>query len=545
MKIYHDIMFKKYGAIMKKLKKIIYLNIIILFIASCASTPAPSTEDSDIQIEQSEIEPTTVEEPVIEVAPEPVEEPVIEKEPEPVEEPIIEVVPEPVEEPVIEVTPEPEEEPVVEAEPVYIPEPLDENLISQAKQQIFKAEEARAKTYYPERLQDLKGKLNKAVSLKESDPDSAREILKEIDIESEKLIKDSLEALKSACITILNKQADKLVRIKADLYTPEEFLTTQQNREDAIKSFDKNSFTDALALYRIAYTSQENLFNTLSRNISYIEKLLKKINSYKVEGERLNVEKWAPEEYSIAVDLYLKSLKLIYEDYNAIEGETSLRETIFYAKKAIDQAKINIEVAKTDEEIFKLMSELEEASTLTILDKDDNIISPTQWEGKAELKEKPIEAVVEVEEEDGFEPVELDKDIEVVYPELSRVKVKIIPGETRVLGIAEKRKSLLEDAKEFWQLGIEARNSGDLVSASEYLAKSKIYLDEYKSMAVDYIYTVVLNPERRDCLWRIAEKDEFYGDPFLWQNIWERNKKLIQDPDLIYPGWKLIIPPLN
>ena len=61
MKIYHDIMFKKYGAIMKKLKKIIYLNIIILFIASCASTPAPSTEDSDIQIEQSEIEPTTVE----------------------------------------------------------------------------------------------------------------------------------------------------------------------------------------------------------------------------------------------------------------------------------------------------------------------------------------------------------------------------------------------------------------------------------------------------------------------------------------------------
>jgi len=54
---------------------------------------------------------------------------------------------------------------------------------------------------------------------------------------------------------------------------------------------------------------------------------------------------------------------------------------------------------------------------------------------------------------------------------------------------------------------------------------------------------VRLIPERRDCLWRIAEYDFIYGNPYLWPKIWRRNRKLIQHPDLIYPGWKLVIPP--
>ena len=57
------------------------------------------------------------------------------------------------------------------------------------------------------------------------------------------------------------------------------------------------------------------------------------------------------------------------------------------------------------------------------------------------------------------------------------------------------------------------------------------------------VYTVRLIPDRRDCLWRISEYKEIYGDPYLWPVIWRRNRKLIQNPDLIYPGWQLVIPP--
>ena len=55
-------------------------------------------------------------------------------------------------------------------------------------------------------------------------------------------------------------------------------------------------------------------------------------------------------------------------------------------------------------------------------------------------------------------------------------------------------------------------------------------------------YEVRLIPERRDCLWRIAEYEEIYGDPFKWPTIYSANKQLIKDPDLIYPGQVFSIP---
>ena len=43
-------------------------------------------------------------------------------------------------------------------------------------------------------------------------------------------------------------------------------------------------------------------------------------------------------------------------------------------------------------------------------------------------------------------------------------------------------------------------------------------------------YTVVDN----DYLWKIAKKDEIYGDAFQWIRIYSVNKDQIKDPDLIY-----------
>ena len=56
-------------------------------------------------------------------------------------------------------------------------------------------------------------------------------------------------------------------------------------------------------------------------------------------------------------------------------------------------------------------------------------------------------------------------------------------------------------------------------------------------------YTVQLIPDRRDCLWRIAEYKHIYNDPFKWTRIYKANKGQIQNPDLIYPGQVFEIPP--
>lgn len=57
-------------------------------------------------------------------------------------------------------------------------------------------------------------------------------------------------------------------------------------------------------------------------------------------------------------------------------------------------------------------------------------------------------------------------------------------------------------------------------------------------------YVVRLIPQRRDCLWRIAGYPFIYNNPYLWPLIWIANLDIITNPDLIFPGQVLIIPPL-
>ena len=50
-------------------------------------------------------------------------------------------------------------------------------------------------------------------------------------------------------------------------------------------------------------------------------------------------------------------------------------------------------------------------------------------------------------------------------------------------------------------------------------------------------YTVVAG----DSLSRIAKRE--YGDANAWHRIYEANRDIIKDPDLIHPGQNLTIPP--
>lgn len=57
------------------------------------------------------------------------------------------------------------------------------------------------------------------------------------------------------------------------------------------------------------------------------------------------------------------------------------------------------------------------------------------------------------------------------------------------------------------------------------------------------VYTVGTWSRDRDCLWNIAKKPKIYDNAFLWPKIWQGNRDQIKNPDLIYPGQKLKIPP--
>lgn len=46
-----------------------------------------------------------------------------------------------------------------------------------------------------------------------------------------------------------------------------------------------------------------------------------------------------------------------------------------------------------------------------------------------------------------------------------------------------------------------------------------------------------------ECLFTIASYREYYGDPYKWPLIYEANKDKISNPNWIYPGQELYIPP--
>ncbi len=106
------------------------------------------------------------------------------------------------------------------------------------------------------------------------------------------------------------------------------------------------------------------------------------------------------------------------------------------------------------------------------------------------------------------------------------------------------------DSVQSW---INAAKKNRLTALPQYydrLAEYQSRLDALKNTLKAYsaegsgvTYTVGTWARDRDCLWNIAKKPRIYGNAFMWPKIYQGNRDLIKDADVIEPGWKLKIPP--
>ena len=169
-----------------------------------------------------------------------------------------------------------------------------------------------------------------------------------------------------------------------------------------------------------------------------------------------------------------------------------------------------------DQLMQAVMKEIEAASHLTVITDDGMGVEPKPWDGATVLGAGG----------------------KVPDAGMAEVSVAGLGGLDQA-----PQHLLLERAKELWRAGVARQAAEEYAAAVAYFEEARAYVMAFESLAVLAVYTVRLIPERRDSLWRIAEYDFIYGNPWLWPKIFHRNRKLIQDPDLIYPGWQLIIPP--
>lgn len=447
-------------------------------------------------------------------------------------------------EPVVEETPE--ETPEVTPEVVEVPEekpeevpgeavaPVTDEEIRQARNAIARAREADAVYYDPTTLKQAEDALNAALLARQSDPTTARKHLART-IERANTAFDNSVAKAAQELAEraegLNKQ---LLAISADKFLPSEYNAAVAGVPETQKLFYAGKLVEAREQAYTTLADMSNLLERLRERQRWIEVLKRDINQYLKEAEELDAHVLAPLKFQRANGLYLEGIEA-YQQYQLFESEELLGKAREEALALIQLAKSSGEEQKKKAQALMMgvMKELEDASDLTVVTDDGTLITPEDWSGEDFIEE----TVGEDDDQSLLNPPDLHLPAErVLIPEGAFVAV---------LGDAVED-NLLAQAKELWKEGVVEWNNGNYSLAEEYFNESRKLIEVYKAQAVnpDYpIYVVRLIPERRDCLWRIAEYSYIYSNPYMWPKIWRRNRKLIQHPDLIYPGWKLVIPP--
>jgi nucleoid-associated protein YgaU len=117
--------------------------------------------------------------------------------------------------------------------------------------------------------------------------------------------------------------------------------------------------------------------------------------------------------------------------------------------------------------------------------------------------------------------------------------------------------------KAVYENGIGVKNldvhlEGDKVTVKGEVAnqadreKMVLILGNVEGIATVDDKTTVVKAERESQFYEVKKGDslskiakQYYGDPMKYPAIFEANKPMLKDPDLIYPGQMLRIPPLN
>jgi nucleoid-associated protein YgaU len=449
--------------------------------------------------------------------------------------------PEEPEEPVVEEKPvekpeEKPEEPVVEApaeQPVEEVAPITDEEIRRGRNAIARAREADADYYDPTTLKEAEDALDAALMARRSDPATARNHLARSVEKANEAFDNAVAAAAQELAERAERLNKQLLAIKADKFLPSEYKAAVAGVPETQALFMSGKLVEAREKAYATLAEMSNLLERLRERQRWIEILKRDINQYLKEAEELDAHVREPIKFQRANGLYLEGIEA-YQKYQLFESEELLGKAREEALALIQMAKTSGEEQKKKAQALMLdvMKELEEASELTVVTDDGTLITPEQWSGQ-----EIIEEVEKGEPQSMLSPPEFQRPAErVLIPEGSMV---VVLGD-------EVEENLLAQAKELWRQGVVEWNAGNYSLAEEYFNESKKLIEVYKAQAVnpEYpIYLVRLIPERRDCLWRIAEYNFIYANPYMWPKIWRRNRKLIQHPDLIYPGWKLVIPP--
>ena len=416
--------------------------------------------------------------------------------------------------------------------------PVTDQEIADARGALARAREFDAQIYDPENLSAANNSLARALQLRTTDPDKAHEALAASIASSNLAYENSVQREAVDLGARMEKSKQALLSIQADQWLPSDYQDATGMIDKASALYAGGDYAGSRSQAYEALRAMSDLYDRLSDRLAYVQGLRSEAEQYMAEAESSDAYRWAPEQKDKVTTPYVAGLDAwaAYQLDNAEESfgaaRAAAQDTLAIAaqRRAATQSASKEQADALQQQVKQA---IQGAAGLTVASDTGEVVTPDEW--TQFLKD------LDQLEQQYPEPQS------ALPPGSGRVLAVAIPAEGTVV-LAEQISSirdLLTEAKNAYQLGLEARSKGDFQAAQDYFNEALRYVQIYKSFAVKGVYTVRLIPERRDCLWRIAEYAAIYGDPWKWPQIWRRNRGLIQNPDLIYPGWQLVVPLLE
>lgn len=407
--------------------------------------------------------------------------------------------------------------------------PVTDEEIAQARDALARAREVDADYFDPDNYDAARQLLDEGVSTRESDPAAARQKLSDSREKSGLAFDNSVEKAAAVMASNLEAAKQRLLALEADKFLAEDFQKATAGIEESSSLFQDKDYAGARARGYQALKEMTDLANRLETRLASVRSLKYETEQLMKQAESEELYQYAPDQRDKVLTLYTRGVDSL-QGYRLDDAEESLgaareaaRDTIRIAREARDSSQA---ASKEKAEALQrqVMRNLVDASRLTVVTDDGAVIKPQNWSDDDFLKE--VDRMMKEEQDKSSAPQSL-----------------VIQAGATVVLAEDTTANLLQQARDLWSQGLKEKAAGNYGKALDYFNEAQRYIEIYKSFAVKGVYTVRLIPDRRDCLWRIAEYPDIYGDPYKWPNIWRRNRKLIQNPDLIFPGWQLVIPP--
>jgi nucleoid-associated protein YgaU len=376
------------------------------------------------------------------------------------------------------------------------------------------------------------------------------------------------------------KQAiDKALTVKADDYAPEEF--GEANRQIAAAHqvmIEDGKSEDIIKNADAAYTKAVEAYNKSA--VLYAEEGIRKAEEAIAAADDAYAEKFSPYNLREAKDLNVSAAR----KYDAKEYEESIK----FSQEAYDKAVIAKDESLNNK--YQLRAKIDEVSSrISRIERYDyKAYAPGQYDLAVKNLQKARDEYSDDRIKDGFQSIAVaDKNAAEAYRltmnGVTSAKIAEAEEAVRAAENSTGASSATEDmdaAREALTNAKLSRDRGNYDESIRYCNEaikfSNDVIESGKVAAVvasgdgsdtdadsdkdkskeesargdvvseddDYYYYKVKSwAKYGDCLWQIA--GEYYGNPRLWNKIYNANRNKISNPDLIKPGWVLKIPKIK